>query len=105
MSMTYKIDWRELYRNNALCNYKSPLDISNLIEVVSEFEHPLFYESLVDFIKQPFFLDSKIGKSFLDELQCLDEMRIRYEHDLKESENRINTIINDIRESINRTNG
>jgi hypothetical protein len=105
MHMTYKIDWRDTYRNNALCNYKSPLDILNLIEVVSEFEHPLFYESLVDFIKQPFFLDSKIGKSFIDELQSFDEMRIIYENERKESENRINAMIKDIRESINITNG
>ena len=71
--------WYQTYRANALHNvgfFQLPIDQLLLVAKVCE---PQYYSQIQHFLKQPFFIESKNGIRLFQELQQLDEIRIRYE--------------------------
>lgn len=96
--------WFQIYNSHALFsgNFKL-LPIDDLLLIVETY-HSEYHQVLVEFLKQPFFIESKNGNRLVCELQQLDEIRIRYESDIKDSHKTIQTLIEHIQSNIKQHN-
>lgn len=96
--------WYQIYNSHALFsgNFKL-LPIDQLLLIV-ELHYSDYHSILVEFLKQPFFAESKNGNRLLSELQQLDETRIRFESETKELHERITTLISHIQTNISQHN-
>jgi len=97
--------WFQTYRSHAQysVDYRQ-LPIENLLPIIQTFQ-PQYYSDIQQFLKQPFFLDSNSGAHLIKEIQQLDETRIRYESDTKDSRKRIDALIQNIKTNISQQNG
>lgn len=97
--------WFETYRNHAQYSVEfRQLPIDELLLVIQVFQ-PQYHSDIQQFLKQPFFLESNSGIHLIKEIQQLDETRIRYESDTKDSRKRIDTLIQNIKTNISEHDG
>jgi hypothetical protein len=96
--------WFQTYRSHAQYSVEfRQLPIDELLLVIQAFQ-PHYYSDIQRFLRQPFFLDSNSGIHLLKEIQQLDETRIRYESDTKDSRKRIDALIQNIKTNISEHN-